>query len=114
MSKDTRFNAIINEIVRNPAQDFSVPRLAAITNMSERHFSRLFTDKIGLSPGRFVEELRVEHACDLIQQSDLPIKSIYATAGFSNAEHMRRAFRRVKGVSPSDYQIKFGCRSPRS
>ncbi|MBV6633269.1 MAG: helix-turn-helix domain-containing protein [Alphaproteobacteria bacterium] len=108
-SSGTRFAGLVSDILADPAQPLTVPEMAAKVGMSERHFSRLFTAKLGVSPARFVERLRVEQACDLMHQSTLGLQTIQAQVGFSNGEQMRRAFQRVRGVSPSAYRQKFGA-----
>ena len=50
----------------NPAEDLSVPALARRAGMSERHFSRVFTEQTGLSPGRYVERSRADTARRLL------------------------------------------------
>ncbi|MEM1129301.1 MAG: helix-turn-helix domain-containing protein [Pseudomonadota bacterium] len=107
-SSETRFASLVSEMLANPAQDLAVSQMAAKAHMSERHFARVFTTKMGATPGRFVERLRVERACELMHQSGANLKAIVGLAGFANAEQMRRAFQRVRGVSPTEYRVKFG------
>lgn len=103
-----RFDRLVSIILTDLRQNLSVPVLASLASMSERNFSRAFTAHFGTSPARFVEQLRVEHACEILQRGDASLSELPGLAGFSNAEQMRRAFHRAKGVSPSDYSARFG------
>ncbi|MBZ7922358.1 DJ-1/PfpI family protein [Ensifer adhaerens] len=107
-SRGDRFDALVAEIRSDPAADLSVPRLAEMARMSERNFSRLFTQTMGASPAQFIEELRVDAACEAIQRGDASVSQAPFLFGFGNAERMRRAFQRRKGISPSDYAARFG------
>jgi transcriptional regulator GlxA family with amidase domain len=107
-SRGDRFDALVAEIRSDLAADLSVPRLADMARMSERNFSRLFTQEVGASPAQFVEELRVDAACEALQRGDVPVSQAPFLFGFGNAERMRRAFQRRKGIAPSDYAARFG------
>ncbi|MHA7775793.1 GlxA family transcriptional regulator [Roseibium sp. M-1] len=105
---DGRFSGLVTRMLEDLTQDLSVPRLAAMACMSERNFSRVFTASFSMSPARFVERLRVDHACEILQRGDAPLAELPYLAGFSNAEQMRRAFQRNRGIPPSGYQTRFG------
>ncbi|RKF21592.1 GlxA family transcriptional regulator [Altericroceibacterium spongiae] len=78
----------------------TVERLADHMGMSPRHFSRLFTRRIGVSPARAVERLRLEAARERVESSRDPIEHIAAAVGFHDPERMRRAFIRAFGQPP--------------
>ncbi|WDZ75156.1 helix-turn-helix domain-containing protein [Ensifer adhaerens] len=109
-SSTSRFDILLTAIRADLAADLSVPRLAQLAHMSERNFSRLFTETMGASPAQFIEELRVDAACDALQRGDVSVASAPFLFGFGNPERMRRAFQRRRGVSPSDYEARFGPR----
>jgi transcriptional regulator GlxA family with amidase domain len=77
--------------------------------MSERNFARAFVAETGATPARFVERLRVEAARIALSQGQGPIERVAIAAGFGSAERMRRAFHRHLGVSPTDFQARFGA-----
>lgn len=104
------FDALLAHMTAMPGADLSVPKLAAMAHMSPRNFSRLFTAQIGVSPGRFVEELRVHLACERLQNGEADLPKLAHSLGFGSAERMRRAFHRIKCVAPSEYRARFGGR----
>ena len=77
-----------------------VERLAAQAGMSPRHFSRRFTQEMGLSPARAVERLRLEAARGRLEGGREPASAIARETGFGDAERMRRAFVRTYGQTP--------------
>ncbi|MEV0584447.1 GlxA family transcriptional regulator [Nonomuraea sp. NPDC050310] len=94
----------------HPADDLSVPALAARSGMSERHFSRVFTEQSGLSPGRYVERSRAEAARRLLEATDHPLHTVARLTGLGVPETLYRVFRRHWRVSPGDYRRRFHSR----
>lgn len=78
----------------------TVETLATQAAMSPRHFSRAFTQSVGMSPAKAVERLRLEAARARVEQSTAPIEQIAETVGFHDPERMRRAFLRAFGQPP--------------
>lgn len=91
----------------NPAADLSVPALARWVAMSERHFSRVFTRQVGLSPGRYVEQSRAEAARRLLETTDVPLARVARDSGLGLPETLYRTFRRRWRISPADYRRRF-------
>jgi transcriptional regulator GlxA family with amidase domain len=94
-------------IADNLGSDLRVETLAERAAMSPRNFARFFRREIGLTPAAYVEELRVERARQLLEQSGDPIDLISARCGFGTPETMRRAFARRVGVPPAEYRARF-------
>jgi transcriptional regulator GlxA family with amidase domain len=91
-------------IADNPAADLSVPELARRANLSPRQFARAFTAEVGQSPGRYVDATRLEAARRLLEDTAGGVEQVARAAGYGTTEGMRRAFVRVLGVTPSEYQ----------
>lgn len=92
---------------QNLAADLKVQRLAKQAGMSERSFSRLYTARMGHTPAKTVEAMRVEAACGLLESTELALKQIAAMAGFGDEQNLRRVFVRRFGVNPIDYRRRF-------
>lgn len=82
--------------------DLSVPALAQQCRMSPRHFARVFTKEKGVTPARFVEQLRVTLAQALLDGAGSTPKEVAAIAGFGSADAMRRSIQRSGGVGTGD------------
>jgi transcriptional regulator GlxA family with amidase domain len=91
----------------NPAADLSVPALAGRAGMSERHFSRVFTEQTGLSPGRYVELSRADTARRLLEVTGLPLEAVARESGLGTPETLYRVFRRHWRISPGDHRRRF-------
>ncbi len=75
--------------------------------MSPRNFFRVFVREVGMTPGRFVERVRVEAARRLLEESSRGVPQIAEACGFGSPETLRVAFRRTLGVSPKAYRSRF-------
>jgi transcriptional regulator GlxA family with amidase domain len=84
-----------------------VEALARRVHMSPRNFFRVFVREVGMTPGRFVERVRVEVARRLLEETSRGVPDVATTSGFGSQETMRVAFRRALGVSPKGYRSRF-------
>jgi transcriptional regulator GlxA family with amidase domain len=89
------------------AGDLRVERLAEQAAMSPRTFARIYAAKMGMTPARMVEKIRVEAVRRNLEETDLPIKRIAAICGFGQEERLRRAFARQVGTTPAEYRRRF-------
>lgn len=96
-----RFAALLDHIRRNLDKPLQVDDLAAEAGMSPRHFARLFTAEVGVTPARAVERLRVEAAAAALESETVSLQAVARQCGFADVERMRRAFLRLRGVAPS-------------
>jgi len=81
-------------------ESIGVDDLAAVAGFSRFHFSRLFKQSEGLSPGEYIIRHRLREATRLLQTTDLPLKAVAQRCGFADANYFGKAFRKVFGVSP--------------
>ena len=84
-----------------------VNRLAAIVGMSRRTFAREFVSAMGVTPARYVVEIRVTAARRLLGETETGFESIARECGFGSASSMRRAFLRILRVTPAAYRSHF-------
>ena len=84
-----------------------VESLADQAAMSPRNFQRVYTAKVGRTPAKTVELLRLEAACRALERGALRLKQIAVECGFGDERRLRRAFHRQFGVSPLDYRDRF-------
>jgi transcriptional regulator GlxA family with amidase domain len=94
-------------VAANPALDHCVANLAKRTDLSPRHFARLFRSEVGTTPASFVEEARVSAARRHLEQGNEAPKQVAAHCGFADADTLRRAFARHVGVTPAEYRKRF-------
>jgi transcriptional regulator GlxA family with amidase domain len=63
--------------------------------------------EVGVTPGRYVEQVRVEAARRVLEESDESIVLVARACGFGTAETMRRSFLRALRVGPTEYRRRF-------
>lgn len=85
-------------------EDISLDELAAEVQLSTFHFARMFKQSVGVPPRIYLTRLRVEKACELLEQTDLPITAIALEVGYSSNQVLARVFLKHMRLSPSDYR----------
>jgi transcriptional regulator GlxA family with amidase domain len=81
--------------------------LAEQSHMSLRTFARRFNEEVGMSPGRWLIQQRVERARHLLESTDLPVDDIAAQVGFAGGTSLREHLHAALGVSPTAYRRTF-------
>lgn len=99
-AKSDRIQSALEYARRNLRAPLTVEELAEAAHLSPRQFSRAFRAETGQSPAKAVENLRVEAARVMIEQSRHTIDEVAAETGFVDPERMRRAFLRAFGQPP--------------
>ena len=82
-------------------ENIALEVLAEIAQLSVHHFARAFRQSLGIPPHNYIVQRRVEHAQQLLRNTDLPLSEIAIEAGFTDQSHLARHFRTITGVSPS-------------
>lgn len=102
------FNDLHAWITTNLDTDLRVERLAERAGMSPRTFARIYTERIGRTPAKSVEMLRLDRARSLLENSDMALTRIVGQCGFGDEQRMRRVFQRHLQITPNEYRHRFG------
>ncbi len=86
--------------------DMGLARVGSEFRVSESYLSTLFKEQSGGNFGDFLETLRIEKACDLLQDKTITVNEVAEEVGYNSVQSFRRAFKRVKGVSPKEQREK--------
>ena len=84
--------------------DYSLDDYASMCNMSKFHFIRVFEKIVGSTPLEYRNNIRMEHASDLLLGEQLSIEEISDIVGYSSASYFSSAFKQKYGLSPKQYQ----------
>ena len=88
-------------IIANPAENWTLTRLAKIANASSRHLSRLFNEHAGMNITAYINSLRVALAHQMLTNSDLDMERVAERTGFASSRQLRRAWRRSYDTPPA-------------
>src|SRR3954451_19108878 len=81
--------------------------MAAQESMSVRTFTRRFREEVGVSPGQWLTQQRVERARHLLESTDLTVDQVAQESGFGTAQSMRQHLQAALGVTPTAYRRTF-------
>lgn len=85
-------------------------RAREATALTRRTFERRFRSATGVSPVRYLQQLRVERAKEILERSDTPVEDVADRVGYSDPASFRRLFSRLVGVTPAEYRRRFGSK----
>ena len=101
---DMRLQNSIDYIIEHYAEQITLEDCAAVACMSHSHFSRVFHKMTALSFKEFLNRIRIDKACELIESTSDSIADISQNVGFSSESYFGYVFRLIKGVSPTTYK----------
>ncbi|WP_316838527.1 AraC family transcriptional regulator [Pedobacter gandavensis] len=88
----------------NLHKPLSVEVISKEFNYSSSHYSTLFKQKTGLSPIDYLIRLKIQHACQLLNKSNLIIKEVAQKVGYDDPFYFSRIFKKITGKSPVEYK----------
>ena len=97
-------NLVLQHIGRNFTQDLNETDLARLSRQSVSTFARAFRKHTGMTFVQYVNTLRIELACQYLDQDDLNVTAICHEVGFNNVSNFNRQFLTQKGMPPSKFR----------
>ncbi|WAH38873.1 helix-turn-helix domain-containing protein [Alicyclobacillus dauci] len=85
-------------------EDVTLEQLASIENYSVSHYSQWFRRKTGKTPTVYQQEIRLEHAQQLLRDTSLPIGRIAREIGMQHQSSLTRLFQKHLGMTPAAYK----------
>lgn len=98
---------IQNWMAEHLNSSLTVELLAERVSMSPRNFARVFTKETGITPGKYIEKLRLEAARRRLEETNLTLDEISTECGLGSADTLRRIFYRHLKTNPTDYRRSF-------
>lgn len=99
-----RIKKVIELMQGDPSRSFSLGQMAESVNLSPPYFCYLFKSVTGVPPARYLKSLRMQEAATLLTTTFLSVKEIVRRVGCTDESHFVRDFKRVYGVTPSEYR----------
>jgi AraC-like DNA-binding protein len=102
-----RMNRVFEFVFRNYQREITIKEVADIANLANNSFSRFFSQRTRKSFIEFVNEVRLSHACKLLQENKLSVSDICYASGYNNLSNFNRQFKKLYKVSPLKYARQF-------
>ena len=96
----------VSYIENNYREDIKLEELANVANMSPRHYTKIYKKNYKLSPIKYVINLRLKHACELLLNTDKTITEIAYDSGFNDHIYFNKYFKKYFGLTPGKYRKK--------
>jgi len=94
---------VLAHIRAHLSEPLRLEALAGLCGLSVWRFATVFRERVGMSPYRYVNVLRVQHAQALLSQG-VPAARAASESGFYDQSHLSRRFKRLCGMTPGQYQ----------
>jgi AraC family transcriptional regulator len=99
---------VVEFIEENLAENISLTKLAQMIQLSPYHFCRAFKQSFGVPPHRYHTHRRIDRAKALLADRNESVTSIGMIIGFSETSSFTAAFRKISGMTPTDYRRGLG------
>ena len=99
-----RIKRVIESMEEDPSRNLTLQKMAASVNLSPPYFCNLFKTVTGVSPAKYLKSLRMQQAATLLTTTFLSVKEIVCRVGLTDESHFVRDFKRLYGVTPTEYR----------
>lgn len=106
-TKKSMVRNAVNYVRQNISARCRLSDVAEILRVSPEYLSRVFHEEMKITFMSFVKKVKIEHACVLLQKTDLRVYEIAAVTGYENDKYFCNIFREVMGMSPKRYREQY-------
>lgn len=99
-----RFSKITDYILRNFHREITLNEVASEASMATTTFCNFFKEHFRMTFVEYLNTIRIGHVCKLLADTDDNVVTIAYECGFNNLANFNRQFKRLKGMSPSEYR----------
>ncbi|MEQ7802637.1 AraC family transcriptional regulator [Pedobacter sp. ASV1-7] len=99
-----RYGKITDYILRNFQREITLNEVASQASMATTTFCNFFKEHYRMTFIEYLNTIRIGHVCKLLAQRDHNVVSIAYECGFNSLANFNRQFKRIKGMSPSEYR----------
>lgn len=105
--EDSLVAKVLKYVSDHISDALTIEDIADAVGVSRRTFSRAFAKHAQLTPSVFVEQVRIDFARKLLEETDVPMKTVAFRCGFHTPTQMRMIFSRQLGTTPKQYRERF-------
>jgi AraC family transcriptional regulator, arabinose operon regulatory protein len=103
-SSQQKINRTIEFMKQHLHQSLMLDALAGVANLSRSQYTALFKQQTGFAPMDYFTRLRMHFACQLLDTTELSVKSVAGHLGFDDPLYFSRVFRAVNEKTPTQYR----------
>lgn len=97
----------INRNFSRPKEELATGALADMCGISSSYLKQLFIRKFSLSPKQYILKRKMDYACELLLSGYYSVASVADSLSYENVYYFSRAFKKMTGTSPTEYQKKY-------
>lgn len=112
-SQHREVSAIVGAIYKCVDQEIRVVEIAKAANISMSTLERIFKEHMGTTPKRFILQAKLSTACERIISTKMSVKEVGMSVGYQDHANFTRAFRKLMGMSPTEYRLKYSSKPKR-
>lgn len=103
LATSTQIDKLIVSLNENYMKPWNIETMADFCHLSVDYFSHQFKLATGLPPIRFLNQLRIEHAKEILLSEDMTVAEVSNLVGYGNPLYFSRVFKKITGLSPKAY-----------
>ncbi len=104
VTKKRRLERTLKYIHKNYTENLTVRQLAQMEYLSESRYRALFSAVMKQSPSEYIINLRMNTACELLENSAVDIRQVSQMVGYTDQRYFTRLFRKRYGCTPTEYR----------
>jgi AraC-like DNA-binding protein len=106
-SKNKRISTIHEYLMKNYREPIDLKQIASLVNMAEGSLCRFFKQQVRMTIFEYLNQIKIEFACNLLLDKNLSILDIAINSGFNNLSYFNKQFKRTTGLPPMEYRKRF-------
>jgi len=104
---DYKIDMAIQYIKEHYHEDLNLAVVANYVSLNYYYFSHVFKEQTGMSFMNFLNKVRIEKAQEFLKNTDDKVSDIAVRVGFENPKHFTKSFKKIAGISPTQYRQRF-------
>lgn len=104
---NTTLQEVLNFCSSNFSNDITLEDIAYALHISKFHISHLLNNKLGINFNSYINNLRINRACDMLEDTEIKISDISEDVGFGSIRSFNRAFKDTMNITPMEYRSQF-------
>jgi len=106
-ASEQRVRQFLERLAEDCDEDWTLHTMARACGVQRTRFHTLVHQISGLSPMRYLAQVRVDRARRLLRETDRSVTDIALSCGFSSSQYFANVFRKHVGLAPSDYRARY-------